>query len=176
MVRLCWVWYVIIALRKHARSDYVKRAMLSSSLDNTHDRTTSGAACSHGPWAAPIVRLRRVWHAIVAVGQYTWWSDVRRVMQSSPLDSIRGQTTLGVAYHHGPWPAHTVTCGSPLSPLDNIHRVGQHRAWHAILTLEQHTPSHDIDHDMISYPMDCTHVRTTFAVAMLSSPLGSTHD
>ena len=95
-------------------------------------------------------------------------------MQSSPLDNIHGQSTSGVAYHHGPWSAHTIGCGLKLSPLDNIHRVGQHRARHAIITFEKYTLSHDIERCMMSYPLDYTHVRMTFVVVMPSSPFECT--
>ena len=47
-------------------------------------------------------------------------------MPSSPLDSINGRTTSGVACHHRLWAAHT---------------VGRRGAWHDITTLGKHTRS-----------------------------------
>ena len=168
------MWYVIIPYGKRARSDDFRHAMLSLPLDNTYDQMMSGAACLHGPWEAPTVGLRRAWHAIISLGQHIRWNDVRRGMQSSPLDNIHGQSTSGVAYHRGPWSAHTIGCGLKLSPLDNIHRVGQHRARHAIITFEKYTLSHDIERCMMSYPLDYTHVQMTFVVVMPSSPFECT--
>ena len=62
------MWYVIVDLEKHARSDDVRRAMLSSPLENTHNRTTSGA------------------HARMALGQHPQSDYVGRGMPSFPLD------------------------------------------------------------------------------------------
>ena len=61
----------------------------------------SGMAFHHGPWKNHIVRRRRVWHARIASGHHTLLEDVGRGMQSYPLDSTHGRTTLVLAcYHH----------------------------------------------------------------------------
>ena len=89
-VGLCWVLYVIIALEKHARSDDVRRAMLSSPLDNTHVRTTLGATYLHGPWEAPTAGLRRAWHAIIALVLNTPLDQVGCGMPTWPFGSTHG--------------------------------------------------------------------------------------
>ena len=70
-------------------------------------------------------------------------------MPSSPLGSINGRTTLGVACHHRLLAAQTV-----------IRR----RPWHAITALGQHTQSKDVGRGMTSPPLDSTHGRTTSGV------------
>ena len=96
MIRLCWVWHAINALGQHTRSEGVKYGMSSSSLDNTHDRTTSGEACRHRPWAAYTVKGRRAWHAVISFGQHTRTDYVKRGMLSSPLDCTYDWTMFGV--------------------------------------------------------------------------------
>ena len=83
-------WHDIAAFGKHTRSD-VRRDMPSPPLDSTHDRTTLGMACHHHLWAAQMVRRRRAWHAIVALGRQTRSNDVRHEMPSSPLGSTHGR-------------------------------------------------------------------------------------
>ena len=63
--------HVIIDIGLHLRSKHVERVMLSSSLDFTHGRTTSGMACAHVPWAANTVGQRWARHAIITLGQHT---------------------------------------------------------------------------------------------------------
>ena len=52
----------------------------------------------------------------------------------------------------------------PSSPLDNIHNR-QHRAWHDITALGQHTRSDYVRRGMTSLPLYSTHGRTTSGVA-----------
>ena len=95
-----------IDLAKHTRSDDIWRGMPSSILGKTRSRTTSGVtyhlcpypanivekstdmACHHHLWEAYTVGRRRVWHAIMALGQHTWSHYVGRGRLSSPLGSI----------------------------------------------------------------------------------------
>ena len=155
---MCQACHVIIVLGKHTRSNYVGRDILSWPLGSTHSRITSGVACHHRPWTKHIIGPSRVWHAHKALWQHTWLEEVGHGIPS---------WTLARTHYHV-WLT--------------IITIGQHKQGRTTLgvacypILEQHTLSHDIERGMISYPIDCTHVRTTFAVAMLSSPLGSTHD
>ena len=64
--------------------------MLSSPLEFTHDRTTSGVACLYCLWT----HIRS--------------DDMRRGMPSSPLGSTHGRTMLGVTCHLRPLTAHMV--------------------------------------------------------------------
>ena len=106
-VGLRWVLYIIIALEKHARLDNVRRAMLSSPFDNTHDRTTLGATCLHGPWEAPTAGLRRAWHAIIALVLNTPLDQVGCGMPTWPFGSTHGLMRSGMACHYRPCVAHT---------------------------------------------------------------------
>ena len=65
-----------------------------------------------------------MWHAIIAFGLHTQMYDVGRGMSSSPLCSTHGRTMLGMPcqYRH-----------------KEKHKVGRHRAWHDIISHEQHT-------------------------------------
>ena len=56
-------------------------------------------------------------------------------MTSPPLDSAHGRMTSSATCHHLLWKAHTVE---------------RRRAWHAIITFEQHKWSNDVGHDMPS--------------------------
>ena len=129
--------------------------MLSSPLDSTHGRMTSGMACHHSPLMANTVERRRAWHAIISFGQHTRSNDVGRGMPSSPLDSTHGRTTSGVAFHHGPLTTHTVK---------------RRRAWHAIIALGRQTRSNNVRRDMPSLPLGSTEGRTTSGVACHHRP------
>ena len=170
-------WRAIIAFGQHIRSIDVGCGMPSSPLDSTDGQPTSGVACHHRLWDANTVERRRAWHPIIAFGQHTRSTDVGRGMPSSPLDSIHGRATSGVACHHRLWAADTVE---------------RRRAWHAIIAFGLHTRSNDVGVGMSSSPLGSTHGRTTSGVAchhhpwqhtrssdvgrgMPSSPLGSTH-
>ena len=115
--RLRRAWYAIILLGKHTRSDDIGHDMPSPPLDSTHGRTMSGVALHHRPWTARMIRRRRAWYDITALGQHTRSNDVGRGMPSSPLGSTHGRTTLGMACHHLPWTG---------------NMVERLRAWHAI--------------------------------------------
>ena len=91
------VWYAITALGQHTRSNDVGRGMKSPPLGKTYGRTTSGLACHHRLWAAHMVRLRRAWHDIIALGQHTRSNNVEHGMTSPSLDYTHGRTTSGVA-------------------------------------------------------------------------------
>ena len=101
-------WHTIIAIRQHTRSNDVGHGKTSPPLDSTHGRTTSGVACHHRLWEAQTVERFQAWHAIVAIGKHTRSNDIWRGMQSSPLGSTHGRTTLGVACHHRLWAAHRI--------------------------------------------------------------------
>ena len=100
MVRLRRVWHAIIHLGHHIELQNVECFMLLSSLNLTHDRTTSGIACPHVPWATNTVRRHRARHSILAVRQYTRSDDVVHGMLSLTLESTYGQTTSSVTCHH----------------------------------------------------------------------------
>ena len=67
-------------------------------------------------------------------------------MPSSRLGSIHGNTMSGAAFHHRVWEAHTVE---------------RRQACLAIIAFEQHKWSNNIERNMTSPPLDCTHGRTT---------------
>ena len=103
-------WYDITSLGLHAWSDDVRRGMTSPPLDcmhswknvergmtspplgSKHGRTTSSVACHYRLWVAHMVKplrawppiiaigLRRVWHAIITLGQNTRLNYFRRGM------------------------------------------------------------------------------------------------
>ena len=70
-VKYSRAWHIIIALERNTWSNEVERGISSLPLDNTHDQTTSGLACHHGPWEAHTLRRRRSSHANIALGQQT---------------------------------------------------------------------------------------------------------
>ena len=90
-------WHAIIAFGQHTRLNDVGCGMTSPPLDNTYGRMTSDVKCHNRLWTTHSVERRRVWHAIIAVGQQTRTNDVWRGIPSSPLGSTNGQTTSGVA-------------------------------------------------------------------------------
>ena len=96
MIGRRWMWHVITAFGQHSWSNYIRRDMPSSPLDNAHDQTTSGMACHHRVWAAHTVQ-RPAWHAIITFGQHKRLNDVGRGMKSPPLDCTEGRMTSGVA-------------------------------------------------------------------------------
>ena len=55
-----------------------------------HDRTTSGVAIHHGPWAAITLGRRQASHVNIALGQHTKKDDIGNGMSSFPLDNIHG--------------------------------------------------------------------------------------
>ena len=157
-VKQRWAWHAIIALGQHRQSNGVKHGMPSSPLDGKHGRTTSGVTCHHRLWTAHTVEHRRAWHAIIAFRQHTRSDDVGRGMTSPPLDCTHLRTTSGVAIHHRPLTAHTVSNISrdmTLPPLDSTH--GQQRwARNDITALGQHTQSNDVGCGMPSSPFGST--------------------
>ena len=118
--------------------------MSSPPLDSTH-----GRQC-------------QAWHDITALGQYTRSAtsgmDVKSGITSSPLDNTHGHMMSGVTCHHCLWTAHTVGLGR------------QHRAWHDITALGQHTRSDYVGRGMTLAPLDSTHSQTTSGVACHHSP------
>ena len=158
--------------------------MSSLPLGSTHGRTTSGVASHHRLWAAHLVKRRRAWHDITALGQHTQSDYVRRGMTSPPLYSTHGRTTSGVACHHRFWAAHTVERrrawhvliafgqhtrsndvgrGMPSSPLA-AHTVERRRAWHVLIAFGQHTRSKDVWRGMPLLPLGNTNGLTTSGV------------
>ena len=119
----CRASHAIISLRNHTRSDYVGRGMPSSLIDNTHDRTTSGVARHHLPWATHTVRRCWAWHLIITLGKHILSHEVGCGMLSSPLDNTHDRTIM-VAFLHG-LGQHTrldyVRRVIPSSPLGNTH-------------------------------------------------------
>ncbi|TMW86846.1 hypothetical protein EJD97_020814, partial [Solanum chilense] len=125
------------------------------------------------------VGRRRVWHAIIALGQHTRSNDVGRGMVPWPCGTTHDRTTSRVECHHNPLTAYTVglcQVGYDMisARLDNTHgrttsglacshgpwvthTVGQHWAWHAIIALGLHTQSDDIKHGMPAWDMGTTH-------------------
>ena len=148
-------WHVIIAFVRQTRSNDVGHGVPASPLCSTHGRTTSGVACHHRLWAAHTVGRSRAWHAIIALEQHTQSNDVGRGMPSSPLVSINGQTTLGVACHHRLWTAHTGE---------------RRRACRAIIAFGQHIRLIGVRRGMPSSPLRSTHGRATSCVAFHHSP------
>ena len=142
--------YVIIALEKHARSDDVRRAMLSSPLDNTHDGTTLGATCLHGPWTAPTVRLPRAWHAIIALGLNTPLDQVGCGMPTCPFGSTHGWMRSGIAFHYRPSVAHT---------------FGRRRALQDIIALRSIEGRTTLVLTFHHRPLDNLHSQTLWSVA-----------
>ena len=124
--------------------------MPSPPLDSTQGRMTSGVAYHQHLWAAHTVELRRAWHAIIAFGKHKRSNHVGRGLQTSPLGSIHGRTTSGVACHQRVWAAHTVK---------------RRRAWHTIIAFGQHKWSNDVGRGMTSPPLDSTLCWMTSSVA-----------
>ena len=118
-------WHAIIALGQNTRSNGVGHGMLSSPLDSTDGRPSSGVACHHRLRTAQTVGHRRAWHAIIALGpaqtvgnrrarhaiiplgQHTRSDGVGNCMPSSPLDQHRRSAIVGR--------------GMPSSPLDSTN-------------------------------------------------------
>ena len=149
----------IIAFGQHKQSNDVGGGMPSPSLDITHGQMTSGVACHHHPSTTHTVGRRRAWHDLTALGQHTQSDYVGRGMTSPPLDSAHGRTTSSATFHHLLWKAHTVE---------------RRRAWHAIITIEQHKWSNDVGHDMPTSRLGRTHSNDV-GRGMPSSSLGNTN-
>ncbi|TMW98648.1 hypothetical protein EJD97_003690 [Solanum chilense] len=73
---LCLALHAIIAIGHHTQSDDVGLHMPSSPLDNKPGGIMSSVPCHHCPCTTYMVRLRRVWHAIMALVQHTRSEDV----------------------------------------------------------------------------------------------------
>ena len=131
-------------------SDEVGCGMPSSPLGSTHYLTTKSVVCHHLPWRVYTVRLRKAWHAIMALYKHTRLDEVEHRTTSSPFDNTRDRTTSYMACLHGPWKEHT---------------VGGCWVWHAIITIRQLTHSDDVGRDMSSFPLDSTHGGTMLGVA-----------
>ena len=76
-------------------------------------------------------------------------------MLSSPLDSTDGRTTLGIAWYHNPWTAHTIRL---------------HHALHANITLGLHIHLDDIRSGMHPWPLCSTICQTTSGVVCHHRP------
>ena len=136
-------------------------------LDKRHGRTTSTVECHHHPLMAYIVRLCRVWHAIISLGKHTPSGNVGCGIPSTPLEIIHGRTTLGVAYYHRPMSEHVIGLRRALHvhmALSITHgRMTSGVACHYLHV--QHTRSDKVRNDMLSSPLGTTHGRTTLGVA-----------
>ena len=128
----------IITLRQHTQLYHIGCGMPLSPLGSIHGWMASVVAFYHRPWKTYTIRLRRAWHAIIAIGKHTRLDNIERRMPSSLLGSTHSRTTSGVVYLHYPWAAHT---------------VGRRRAWHAIITLGQHTQSDHVGCGMRASPL-----------------------
>ena len=128
-------WHAIIALGRKIWLNDVGRGMPSLPLGSIDGRTASCVACYRRLLPAHTVERRRAWHVIIAFGQHTQSNDVRRFMQSSPLEGKHGRTTFGVACNHRPLTANTVE---------------RRRASHAIIALGQHRRSVVVERAMPS--------------------------
>ncbi|TMW82141.1 hypothetical protein EJD97_006667 [Solanum chilense] len=64
-------WHESMVLRPHTQLDDVESGMPSSPLGSTYDQTTSDVACYHDLWEAHTIRLRLVWHPIIALVKHT---------------------------------------------------------------------------------------------------------
>ena len=82
------MWHVIITLEQQTRSYHVGCDMLAWTLGSIHGQMTSGVAYSHLPWKAYFIGRRRVWHAIIALGQHKRSENVACGMPSLPFESI----------------------------------------------------------------------------------------
>ena len=142
--RRCQEWHVVIALGNNPLLDDVGRCMIALSLTKTHNRTTWIVACHHHHWKKTTIRLRRAWHAIIALGQHTRSNDIEHGVPSSPLDNTHDHTTSGKARHLCPSTACTVK---------------RRRAWHAHMGLGQHKLSDDDGCDMLHRPWETHTVR-----------------
>ena len=78
-------WKARVSLGQHTWLDDVERGTLSSPVDCTGSRMTSGVSCHHSPWKTLMVRRNRVWLDIMALGPNARLDDVGRDMPSSPL-------------------------------------------------------------------------------------------
>ena len=121
----------------HTRSDNLERGFPACPLSSRHGRMKSVVECNYCHWEAH--RLQ----------------DIKHDMPSFHLDCRQGRITLDVACHRIPRRENTVGlhlalhdimalcldtlsddigCGRPSLPVDNIHSVGEHRTWHAIIS------------------------------------------
>ena len=147
--------HAIIILRQHTQLYHIECGMPLSPLGSIHGWMASAVAFYHRPWKTYTIRLRRAWHAIIAIGKHTRLDNVQRRITSSPLGSTQSRTTSGVVYHHYPWTAHTVR---------------RRLAWHAIINLGEHTLSDDVGRGMLLLPFDRTHNRTMFCAVCPQGP------
>ena len=109
----CRAWHDITALGQHARSNDIKRRMISPPLERTHGRTTSGVASLHCPRTACTVRRPRAWHDFTALGQRTRSNDVGRGVTSPPLDNTHGRSR---------WAWYAITALGQLTRLNDVGR------------------------------------------------------
>ena len=138
----CPAWHAIIAIGQHTRMNYVVHGMTSYPLNSTHNRTTSGVTCHHNHCTIHYVRRHRSWHDIIALVVHTRMNDIGHGMPSSPLDSTHGQMKPDVECARSPRTTHTVE---------------RYWAWNVIVALGQYTRSVDVEHGMLSSPLDFTH-------------------
>ena len=148
--------------------------MTSPPLDSTHARTTSGVPCHHRLLEAHTIERRRAWHAIIAFGQHKRSNDIGHGIPSSPLDTMNGRTTSGVACHNHHWAAQMVErcrawhailslgsthCRKPSGVAFNhgpwiAHTVERRWAWHALTALKWQTRLNDVGCGIQSSPLD----------------------
>ena len=121
-------------------------------LKNTHGVTMSVMGI-HLPRESYMVM-----ECIIALGQYTWSDYIGCEMLSSPLEKIHDLKMSGVTCYHRPWTS---------------HMIGGCRAWHACMSLGQHTWLDDVKRGIPLSHLDNIHGGTILR-AILSSPLGST--
>ena len=114
--------------------------------------------CYNRPWTAHTVGLRRTLNVIIALGLYTWLDYIGCEILPSPLEGIHDWKMSGITCYHRPWTSHT---------------IGGCRAWHASMSLGQHTWLDDVRRGMPFSPLDNIHGGMRLR-AIISSQLGST--
>ena len=100
-----------------------------------------GVTWHHCRWKAHIIDRRWAWHALMDLGTYTRSDDVGCFMPLSPLNYTHGRRTLGLAYDHCPWTAHT---------------DGQCQSLNAFISLKHHTRLDDVDLCIQLRPLEST--------------------
>ncbi|TMW93699.1 hypothetical protein EJD97_011281 [Solanum chilense] len=148
-----------MALGQNMWSDDFGHGMQYSQSRIIHGKMKSTLKCHHRSWTANMVERCWACHAIISLGQHTRSDDIERNipweaytvndtccgMPLSPLGSAHIRMTLGMKCDHRPWAA---------------HRVGLRHAWHAIITIGQHTQLDDVAHDMQESRRDNIHELT----------------
>lgn len=127
-----------------------QRGMPYSPLVSIHGRTTSHVTCHNLPWNSHIVRRRREWYAIIALGQQTQTNDFGYGTPSLPLHYINGHKTSCMACPHCSWVEHMIGrrwAWHDKFPLES-YTFGLRRALHSIIALRQNAQIDDVKYGM----------------------------